>query len=55
MTGSGTVQYKDGYLITITSINIVIDFGQWLMKTHVMNLALEKGIPWFCRRLRAPI
>jgi hypothetical protein len=43
MTGSGTVQYKDGYLITITSIDIVIDFGQGVLKTYVMNLALEKG------------
>jgi hypothetical protein len=43
MTGSGTVQYKDGYLLTITSINIVIDFGQGVLKTYVMNLALEKG------------
>ncbi|MEO6097132.1 MAG: hypothetical protein ABIW76_16210 [Fibrobacteria bacterium] len=43
MTGSGTVQYKDGYLITITSVNIVIDIGQWLLKTYVMNLSLEKG------------
>jgi hypothetical protein len=43
MTGSGTVHYKDGYLITITSMNIVIDIGHWLLKTYVMNLALEKG------------
>lgn len=43
LTGSGTVRYKDGYLITISSMNIVIDFGQGLLKTYVMNLALEKG------------
>ncbi|MBW8889108.1 MAG: hypothetical protein JF616_15245 [Fibrobacteres bacterium] len=43
MTGSGTVNYTDGYLITITSVNIVIDLGQGIMKTYVMNLALEKG------------
>lgn len=43
MSGSGTVEYKDGYLITITSMNLVIDVGQLIMKTYVMNLALEKG------------
>lgn len=43
MTGSGTVHYKDGYLITITSMNIVIDIGKWKLDPYVMNLALEKG------------
>lgn len=43
LTGSGTVHYKDGYLITITSMNIVFDFGQGKLSTYVMNLALEKG------------
>ena len=43
MTGSGTVHYRDGYLITVTSMNIVIDIGNWVMEAYVMNLALEKG------------
>jgi hypothetical protein len=43
MTGSGTVRYKDGYLIAITSMNIVINFDQWAITTYVMNLELEKG------------
>jgi hypothetical protein len=43
VTGTGTVNYKDGYLITVTSMNIVIDIGQLELKTYVMNLALEKG------------
>jgi hypothetical protein len=43
VTGTGTVNYKDGYLITITSMNIVIDIGNFELKTYVMNLALEKG------------
>jgi hypothetical protein len=43
MSGNGTVSYSDGYLITITSMNIVVDIGQGIMKTYVMNLALEKG------------
>ena len=43
ISGSGTVAYKDGYLITIQSINIVIDIGQGVLKAYSMNLALEKG------------
>jgi hypothetical protein len=43
LTGSGTVDYADGYHITIASVDIVIDLGQGIMKTYVMNLALEKG------------
>jgi hypothetical protein len=43
LSGSGTVHYKDGYLIHITSIDIVVDLGEMKMKTYVMNLALEKG------------
>lgn len=43
LTGNGTVHYADGYLITITSMNIVLDIGQGVLKTYVMNLALEKG------------
>ncbi|MEO7424795.1 MAG: hypothetical protein ABI036_06380 [Fibrobacteria bacterium] len=43
VSGTGTVNYKDGYLITITSMNIVIDIGNFVLKTYVMNLALEKG------------
>jgi hypothetical protein len=42
-TGSGTVRYKDGYLITVTSMNIVTDSGGKVVKSYVMNLALEKG------------
>jgi hypothetical protein len=41
LTGSGTVNYKDGYLITITSMEIVFSIVN--LKTYVMNLALEKG------------
>ena len=43
LTGSGTVQYKDGYLITITSMNIVFNFMAEKLKKYVMNLSLEKG------------
>jgi hypothetical protein len=43
ITGSGTVQYKDGYLITISSMVIVINFMQEEPKTYYMDLALEKG------------
>lgn len=43
LTGAGNVDYKDGYLIDITLMDIEIDFGTGTMKTYVMNLALEKG------------
>ena len=31
------------YELTITSMDIVIDIGKWVMDNYVMNLALEKG------------
>lgn len=43
MTGSGTVRYKDGYLITIASMDIEYDARETILKTYVMNLVLEKG------------
>lgn len=43
MTGNGTVQYKDGYLITITSMDIVFNFSGKKLKKYIMNLALENG------------
>jgi hypothetical protein len=43
ITGNGTVQYKDGYLITIASMTIVFNFAEEKLKKYVMNLTLEKG------------
>lgn len=43
LTGNGTVNYRDGYLIAIPSMNIVINFGKGTANTFVMNLVLEKG------------
>lgn len=43
ITGNGTVRYKDGYLITVTSMDIVLNFMEEKLKKYVMNLALEKG------------
>jgi len=43
LTGSGTVNYRDGYMITIPSMNIEFNFGKGTASTFIMNLALEKG------------
>jgi len=43
LTGSGTVDYKDGYHIAIPSMNIVINIGKGTANPFVMNLVLENG------------